>query len=130
MAVGLLLFRGASVNAKNHAGATPLLLAAAQWAGPLVADQKTILDLLLQKPDINLNEIAGVHRRTALHQAVVRASTTAVEMLLERGADISIKDSEDKTGRRLASMLDTAKWKDEKAEIIRLLYGKQKKTKI
>ena len=129
MAVGLLLFRGASVNAKNHAGATPLLLAAAQWAGPLVADQKTILDLLLQKPDINLNEIAGVHRRTALHQAVVRASTTAVEMLLERGADISIKDSEDKTGRQLASMLDTAKWKDEKAEIIRLLYGKEKKAK-
>ncbi|PLB38569.1 ankyrin repeat and protein kinase domain-containing protein [Aspergillus candidus] len=128
MAVGLLLFRGAFVNAKNQAGATPLLLAAAQWAGPLVADQKTILDLLLQNPDINLNETAGVQRRTALHQAVFRASTTAVEMLLEKGADISIQDSEGKTGRQLASTLDETKWKDERAEIIRLLDEKETKT--
>ncbi|KAE8384287.1 hypothetical protein BDV23DRAFT_189374 [Aspergillus alliaceus] len=128
MAVGLLLFRGALVNAKNQAGATPLLLAAAQWAGPLVADQKTILDLLLQKPDINLNEIAGVQRRTALHQAAFRASTTAVVMLLEKGADISIKDSEGKTARQLASKLDTTKWKDEKAEIIQLLDEKKTRT--
>ncbi|PKY08618.1 hypothetical protein P168DRAFT_301286 [Aspergillus campestris IBT 28561] len=128
MAVGLLLFRGALVNAKNQAGATPLLLAAAQWAGPLVADQKTILDLLLQNPDINLNEIAGVQRRTALHQAVFRASTTAVEMLLEKGADISIQDSEGNTGRQLASKLDETKWKDERAEIIRLLHQKDTRT--
>ncbi|OGM45876.1 hypothetical protein ABOM_006044 [Aspergillus bombycis] len=121
MAVGLLLFRGVLVNAKNQAGATPLLLAAAQWAGHLVTDQKTILDLLLQEPNINLNEIAGVQRRTALHQAVFRASPTAVRMLLEKGADISIKDSEGKTAQQLALTLDSTKWNDEKAQIVQLL---------
>ncbi|KAK1145088.1 hypothetical protein N8T08_004519 [Aspergillus melleus] len=121
MAVGLLLFRGASVNAKNQAGATPLLLAAAQWAGPLIADQETILDLLLQSAGIKVNENAGVQRRTALHQAVFRATPLAVEKLLEGGAAISIKDSEGKTARQLASELDKTKWKDERTEIIRLL---------
>ncbi|KAI9035688.1 uncharacterized protein KD926_003132 [Aspergillus affinis] len=130
MAVGLLLFRGASVNAKNQTGATPLLLAAAQWAGPLVADQETILDLLLQSQGIKLNENAGVQRRTALHQAVFRATPLAVGKLLEGGAAISTKDSEGKTARQLASELDKTKWQDERAEIIRLLDEKNEKSRV
>jgi len=42
-------------------------------------------------------------------------------MLLEKGADHSILDSDGKNARDLASGLDETQWKDEKAEILALL---------
>ena len=77
-AVRLLLEKGADPNARNDAGATALMYAAAN-------EEKTRL-LLDQKADPNLRSGEG---RTALLIAVARPDSYAsVKLLLDRGADI------------------------------------------
>ena len=121
----MLIYKRANVAAKNASGATPLLLAAAQWSGRLTNDQETTLELLSESPNIELNEQAGFQKRTALLQAAALASPSAVRVLVEKGADCFIRDSNGKTARDLASGIDESQWGDEKAEILAFLSEKK-----
>ena len=101
-AVGMLLHKGADVNARNASEVTPLLLAANQWRGPLNQEQRTVLELLLASKKVEVDAIAGLSERTALLIAVVAGSSDAVKMLLDRGADPQYKDKSGKDAVEIA----------------------------
>jgi ankyrin repeat protein len=91
-AVAMLLYKSANVNAKNAAGTTPLQITANQFRGEMTANHALVLDLLLQY-GANVDERAGVQCRTALHWAVCSGTAHAVQVLLERGANVASTDS-------------------------------------
>jgi len=104
-AVKLLLHRGAKVNKKNAAGTTPLLMAASQWQFDLTNDQKTTLIYLLEKKKLRIDAVGTSNGRTALHQAAKAGCTTAISLLLERGADVGLTD---KDGNSALSLCEEA----------------------
>ncbi|KAJ5744091.1 hypothetical protein N7533_008961 [Penicillium manginii] len=84
--VKMLLDHGAKVDVKTyHTDITPLL-----WAtkNPLI-DGNVIRHLLENGPDLNFKDKDG---RTALLWAAETGNATAVQLLLERGADPTLKD--------------------------------------
>lgn len=93
-AVALLVHRKANVNAKNASGTTPLLMAANQWKGRLSDQQERILAFLLTSENLNINAVGGTLRRSALHYAAGAGCATAIDRLLERGADPKLRDKE------------------------------------
>ncbi|KAK1980208.1 ankyrin repeat-containing domain protein [Colletotrichum cereale] len=101
LAVAILLYKGANVNAKTTWGTTPLQMTANQFRGNLTDDHAHVLDLLLQNR-ANVDEPAGQNRRTALHRAVVTGTAQAVEMLLRHGASPSLQEASGKDARDLA----------------------------
>ncbi|KAF2232423.1 hypothetical protein EV356DRAFT_253066 [Viridothelium virens] len=58
-AIGMLLHKGADVNARNASKVTPFLLAANQWRGPLSQEQETVLELLLRSRNVYVDATAG-----------------------------------------------------------------------
>ena len=75
----LLVERGADVNAKSLDGRTPIAQAAAR------AGSSAVLSILLDKgADPNVDDLAG---QTALGEAAYAADTTAMWLLMARGAD-------------------------------------------
>ncbi|KAL2787120.1 ankyrin repeat-containing domain protein [Aspergillus keveii] len=121
-AVGMLLYKGANVNAENAIRVTPLLLAATQWAGgPLTPDQEVVLDLLLKAPGIEVDRQAGGSGRTALHFAALHCAPAAVRLLLAKSASARGTDSKGMTPLELCATNDTSKWKVERDEIRALL---------
>ncbi|KAL4919219.1 hypothetical protein BDW62DRAFT_46982 [Aspergillus aurantiobrunneus] len=120
-AVGMLLYKGANINAVNSIGLTPLLLAATQWTGPLSSDEEVMLEILLRAPGIELDRTSGSLQRTALHWAVLRCSPSAVRLLMEKGADASMKDSDGKNPIEICHSADSKKWRDERHDIYSLL---------
>lgn len=121
VAVGMLLYKGAKINAKNSFGLTPLSMAATQWGSQLSEDQETVLELLLQSPDVKVDEKSGIGMQTALHQAVLHASPSAVKILVNFNVSTSIRNSDGKTAVDLANGLDKKKWKEERKEILDIL---------
>jgi cytohesin len=90
--VEFLLSQGASVNAVDSRGQTPLLIAIGVDAGTTELAMKNtrhILGLLLAHgADVNFGE----GKRTALHKAVSRNRKDLVEVLLDYKANINAKD--------------------------------------
>ncbi|KAL4879459.1 hypothetical protein BJY04DRAFT_193481 [Aspergillus karnatakaensis] len=63
-----------------------------------------MLGFLLKAEGIQLNLTSGYLRRTALYWAVLRCSPAAARLLLNRGAERSIRDTEGKTALDLAAV--------------------------
>lgn len=121
LAVGMLLHKGADVNAISSSGSTPLFVAARKWSRWWTSDKNTILELLLAAEGINLNHTAGPLKRTVLHWAVLRYSSDAVRLLLKAGADPSIADAEGRTAIDFATMMPVP-WKRQESIKIRELF--------
>lgn len=86
--LGLLLSKGADVNAANHKGATPLHTA-------MVFNNHKAGALFLAKgAQVNARLTDG---RTALHDSVERGRVEPTEWLLSNGADANAKDNADRT---------------------------------
>jgi serine/threonine protein kinase/ankyrin repeat protein len=100
-AVALLLYRGANINAENASGTTPLLMAASQWKSSLTVEQRSILSFLLEYENLEINAMGGSFNRTALHQAAKVGCVDAVQMLVDRGADVRLRDKLDKSALSL-----------------------------
>ena len=100
-AVALLLYRGANINAANASGITPLLMAASQWKSSLTVEQRSILSFLLENKDLEINAMGGSFNWTALHQAAKVGCVDAVQMLVDRGADIHLRDKHGKSALSL-----------------------------
>lgn len=100
-AVGMLLHKGADVNAKNSSGATPLQMTANQFRGDLGHDHAQVLDSLLQAK-ARIDERAGAFSRTALHLAIISGTARAVKILPDYGADPLLADKNGNTAIMLA----------------------------
>jgi hypothetical protein len=79
----VLLDNGADINAKDHNGYTPLLVAASN-------DQVEVVNWLLDderdaKADVNEKDSDG---QTALHLAVLNEDVEIVKVLIDNGATI------------------------------------------
>lgn len=110
--VEILLKAGASANAKNNDGITPLI-----YAGTSAA--KTQL-MLAHEADVNAAAAKG---RTALHVAVAATEGLAVaRLLLARNADVNAVDFRGDTPLTLAN--------PRHVELIRLLLSKGAKAKV
>lgn len=108
--VQLLLDARADVNAfMRPSGATPLMLAAQRGS-------VNIMGALLRAPLIRINDQAlGHYNTTALHQAARWGHTTAVRLLLDHGADVTVVQSDGNTplmlatGKKIKKMLNKKK---------------------
>jgi ankyrin repeat domain-containing protein 50 len=87
--VGLLLEKGADVDAKNNYGWTAL-----HWAA--MKGYSTVVVALLLKEAIKV-DVKDNDGRTALHQAASNGHSAAVRLLVENGAGIATKDNDGQT---------------------------------
>jgi Ankyrin repeats (3 copies)/Ankyrin repeat len=95
--VGLLLTKGAEINAKNKKGNTPLHLAAS------VPNNSATVSLLLEKKaDVDTQNLLG---RTPLYFAVYCNNTKVVHSLLDHGANIHEPTNDNKTPLTLARQM-------------------------
>ena len=88
-----LLERGADPNQATNDGLTPLMLAAGN------SQPEVVRDLLTQKPNINVQDKAG---QSALAYAIQNCDYDTVKLLLEVGADTSLRNREGKPAQDLA----------------------------
>ena len=82
-----LLAAGASINAQDREGVTPLHFCSLQG-------QSSILRLFLAHPSIKLDDginLADSKGRTALHKAAYRGSADCIRLLLKSGANLCAK---------------------------------------
>ncbi|MBY0352911.1 ankyrin repeat domain-containing protein [Candidatus Babeliales bacterium] len=94
----LLLHHGANQNIPDSDGFTPL-----QWA--IVDNVQELYQLLLEDPKLTINA-QNKYGETALHHAVEANNVTATTMLLERGANPTIKNNNNQTPAILAASLN------------------------
>ncbi len=113
--VELLLANGASPNALSNRGSTPLAAVLNVYVGyrppnvnngdvvvpePTLEEKMLIVNALFEGgADIN----AAGDNGTILHQAARQGNDEVVELLIERGADLSLKDSSNRTALDIAS---------------------------
>ena len=107
--VGMLITKGADVNAKSGGGWTPLHYATG-------GNDKEIVLLLIAK-DADLNAKNANDRITPLHWAAWRGHKEVAELLITKGADVNTKN---KNG---GTPLHNAIWKGHK-KIVELLIAK------
>jgi len=94
-AVRRLIERGADINFANIDAFTPLM-AAAQWR------QLNVLKFLLEN-GARLVPVAKTNGRTALMHACLSGSPQCVELLLEAGARVNVRDSYGMTALMMAA---------------------------
>jgi ankyrin repeat protein len=85
--VSLLLSRGATVDAKDNDGATPLFRAAC-------GGSEKVNQLIASRADVNMKMNNG---DTPLHNAAFCNSLPAVKALIEHGAQVNVTNQEGKT---------------------------------
>jgi ankyrin repeat protein len=88
-AARILLDHGASVDAKDQFGTTPLIEAADE--GPL-----DLVALLIDR-GADVNATTNESRRTPVWEAACGGNTGIVQLLIDRGADVNARDSSERT---------------------------------
>ncbi|KAL9849680.1 palmitoyltransferase ZDHHC13-like isoform 3-T3 [Geothlypis trichas] len=83
--ISYLIAKGQSIDTAAFNGQTPLMLTAQKAIGP--EPMKFLLKL-----NPSLNAVDNVQKNTALHWAVASGNTSAVDLLLEAGASLDIKN--------------------------------------
>lgn len=96
--VELLLENGASPEIPTTDGEYPIHLASQQY------DSEDFI-LTLIEHGVNINRI-DEHGNTALHYAVLNGNDVMIEVLLESGADVNIRNNDGKTPLHLYTMLN------------------------
>ena len=89
----LLLDSGASAEAQNNDGSTPLHVAASKM------DEEVIQLLIESSTNIDLRNNTG---RTALHEASQRGQPDIIQLILNNGADVDAPNNEGSTPLHLA----------------------------
>jgi L-ascorbate metabolism protein UlaG (beta-lactamase superfamily) len=91
----MLIDKGAAVDLADQNGTTPLGLA--------VQNSLAEVAELLLKNGADINRPSGPFGWTVLHYAAVRGDKSMVELLLDKGADLGVTDSDGKTSLDLAA---------------------------
>ncbi|XP_053924529.1 palmitoyltransferase ZDHHC13 [Cuculus canorus] len=84
--VGYLISKGQNIDTTDLNGQTPLMLAAQKALGSEPTK-------FLLKFNPSLNAVDNVQKNTALHWAIASGNTIAVDLLLEAGASLDIKNA-------------------------------------
>ncbi len=106
--VQLLLKAGADVNSQNIYGNTALINAVSGES-----DRDTLLQLIEAGADLNAKTMLG---RTALIEAVMCRNVIAVQILVDAGADIWVRDDHQENATKKAI-------KSQQTQIARLLFN-------
>nr|CAG32779.1 hypothetical protein RCJMB04_35o10 [Gallus gallus] len=93
--VAYLISKGQNIDTADFNGLTPLMLSAQKVVGPEPTR-------FLLKFNPSLNAVDNVQKNTALHWAVTSGNVSAVELLLEAGANMDIKNVKGETALDLA----------------------------
>ncbi|NXB10898.1 ZDH13 Palmitoyltransferase, partial [Cnemophilus loriae] len=93
--VAYLISKGQNIDTTDFHGQTPLMLTAQKAIGP-----EPMRFLLKFNP--SLNAVDNVQKNTALHWAIASGNTSAVDLLLEAGASLDIKNVKGETPLDLA----------------------------
>ncbi|KAF2979329.1 hypothetical protein EK904_012496, partial [Melospiza melodia maxima] len=83
--IAYLIAKGQNIDTTDFNGQTPLMLTAQKAFGP-----EPMKFLLKFNP--SLNAVDNVQKNTALHWAIASGNTSAVDLLLEAGASLDIKN--------------------------------------
>ncbi|NXJ09361.1 ZDH13 Palmitoyltransferase, partial [Odontophorus gujanensis] len=84
--VAYLISKGQNIDTADFNGLTPLMLSAQKVVGPEPTR-------FLLKFNPSLNAVDTVQKNTALHWAVASRNVSAVELLLEAGANMDVKNA-------------------------------------
>ncbi|XP_050753792.1 palmitoyltransferase ZDHHC13 isoform X1 [Gymnogyps californianus] len=93
--VAYLISKGQNIDTTDFNGQTPLMLSAQKAIGPEPTR-------FLLKFNPSLNAVDNVQKNTALHWAITSGNTSAVDLLLEAGASLDIKNVKGETPLDLA----------------------------
>ncbi|NXU31861.1 ZDH13 Palmitoyltransferase, partial [Thalassarche chlororhynchos] len=93
--VAYLISKSQSIDTTDFNGQTPLMLSAQKAIGPEPTR-------FLLKFNPSLNAVDNVQKNTALHWAITSGNTSAVDLLLEAGASLDIKNVKGETPLDLA----------------------------
>ncbi|KAM6274712.1 palmitoyltransferase ZDHHC13 isoform 1-T1 [Porphyrio hochstetteri] len=93
--VAYLLSKGQNVDTTDFNRQTPLILSAQKVIGPEPTR-------FLLKFNPSLNAVDNVQKNTALHWAIISGNTSSVDLLLEAGASLDIKNIKGETPLDLA----------------------------
>ncbi|NXA15317.1 ZDH13 Palmitoyltransferase, partial [Sapayoa aenigma] len=93
--VAYLISKGQNIDTTDLSGQTPLMLTAQKAIGPEPTR-------FLLKFNPSLNAVDNVQKNTALHWAITAGNISAVDLLLEAGASLDIKNVKGETPLDLA----------------------------
>ncbi|NXF94735.1 ZDH13 Palmitoyltransferase, partial [Eubucco bourcierii] len=93
--IAYLISKGQNIDATDLNGRTPLMLLAQKAIGP-----EPMRFLLKFNP--SLNAVDNVQKNTALHWAITSGNSSAVDLLLEAGASLDVKNNKGETPLDLA----------------------------
>ncbi|NWI08628.1 ZDH13 Palmitoyltransferase, partial [Crypturellus soui] len=93
--IAYLISKGQSIDTTDFNGQTPLMISAQKAIGPEPTR-------FLLKFNPSLNAVDNVQKNTALHWAVTAGNISAVDLLLEAGASMDIKNVKGETPLDLA----------------------------
>ncbi|XP_054027562.1 palmitoyltransferase ZDHHC13 [Dryobates pubescens] len=93
--IAYLVSKGQDIDATDLNGQTPLMLSAQKAVGPEPTR-------FLLKFNPSLNAVDNVQKNTALHWAITSGNTSAVDLLLEAGASLDVKNAKGETPLDLA----------------------------
>ncbi|KFQ02214.1 Palmitoyltransferase ZDHHC13, partial [Leptosomus discolor] len=93
--VAYLISKGQNIDTADFNGQTPLMLSAQKVIGPEPTR-------FLLKFNPSLNAVDNVQKNTALHWAITAGNTSAVDLLLEAGASLDVKNVKGETPLDLA----------------------------
>ncbi|XP_052667033.1 palmitoyltransferase ZDHHC13 [Harpia harpyja] len=93
--IAYLISKGQNVDTTDFNGQTPLMLSAQKAIGPEPTR-------FLLKFNPSLSAVDNVQKNTALHWAITSGNTSAVDLLLEAGASLDVKNAKGETPLDLA----------------------------